>query len=145
MQDPRPLKNKQYMDQSILRLIHYLESHDYPHKQISIESLQSPSNKDFFQIFEFVMQSIDRDFRLKEEQPLEQIPPLLKSLGYPFIIPKSYLTSAGTPHTWPLLLGALSWIRELIEFEEVFIYLFIYVKRGHLSKYIILSLTYDIS
>lgn len=119
MQDPRPLKNKQYMAQTILRLVDYLESHEYPHRQVSQENLQTPSTKDFQQIFEFLMQCIDRDFKLNPDS-LDQIPSLFKSLGYPFGISKSSLMSAGAPHTWPVLLGALSWLRELIEFEEVF-------------------------
>lgn len=117
-QDPRPLKNKQYMAQTILRLVDFMEAHDYPNKQLGPENLQTPSTKDFQQIFEFLMQCIDRDFKLTNDS-LDQIPALLKALGYPFGVSKSSLMSAGAPHTWPVLLGALSWLRELIEFEEV--------------------------
>lgn len=102
----------------ILRLVDYLESHDYPHKQVTIENLQTPSTKDFQLIFEFLMQCIDREIKLNDGS-LEQIPGLFKQLGYPYGISKSTIISAGAPHTWPVLLGALSWLRELIEFEEV--------------------------
>lgn len=109
-----------------MRIMDFLESHDYPHK-ITPEALQNgPSNKEFQQIFEFLMQCIDRDFKLNIEskdksdaQPIDVIPQLYKQLGYPFLLSKSVLTSAGAPTTWPSLLAALNWLRELIEFEEV--------------------------
>lgn len=35
-----------------------------------------------------------------------------KCLGYPFTISKTSLAAAGSPHTWPSLLAALSWLGE---------------------------------
>ena len=45
----------------------------------------------------------------------EAIPARLKELGYPFNITKSAMFSVGSPLTWPALLAALSWLRELVE------------------------------
>ena len=45
----------------------------------------------------------------------EQFPGTLKSLGYPFNISKSAMYAIGSPHTWPTLLAALTWLREQIE------------------------------
>jgi len=39
----------------------------------------------------------------------------LKSFGYPFTIPKSYLSTIGVQHTWPPVLAALSFLRTCIE------------------------------
>jgi kinetochore protein NDC80 len=119
------------MAQTVHRLMDFLDSHDYPHKQLAAENLMNgPSNKDFQLVFEFLIQCIDRDFKLhveskdgKVETLGDQIPPLFKQLGYPYVLSKSILQSAGAPTTWPQLLGALNWLRELIEFEEVCIYL----------------------
>lgn len=43
---------------------------------------------------------------------------VLKHLGYPYSITKTTITTAGAPHTWPTFLGALSWLRELLEYAE---------------------------
>lgn len=36
-------------------------------------------------------------------------------LSYPFTISKSNLHSVGSPHAWPMVLGALCWLIELIK------------------------------
>jgi len=41
----------------------------------------------------------------------------LRSHGYPFTIPKSYLTTIGVQHTWPSLLAALSYLRICVEVQ----------------------------
>ena len=45
----------------------------------------------------------------------EEVPRVLKMLGYPFNISKSSMHAAGTPHTWPYLLAALVWMVELVK------------------------------
>ena len=52
---------------------------------------------------------------LMEKKPEEEVPKILKSLGYPFTIHKRSLASVGSPHTWPILLGALHWLMELVK------------------------------
>jgi kinetochore protein NDC80 len=43
---------------------------------------------------------------------------MFKRLNYPFQISKSSLYAVGSPHTWPALLAALSWVVELLTYEE---------------------------
>ena len=45
-----------------------------------------------------------------------------KSLGYPFNISKTALVAAGSSHTWPTLLLALTWLIELLESDAQHIY-----------------------
>lgn len=47
-----------------------------------------------------------------------QVPQLYKRLKYPFQISKSNLTAVGSPHTWPSLLAALTWMVELLSYQE---------------------------
>ena len=47
-----------------------------------------------------------------------QVPQLYKRLRYPFQISKSNLTAVGSPHTWPSLLAALTWLVELLNYQE---------------------------
>ena len=45
----------------------------------------------------------------------EEIPRIFKLHGYPFSISKSSMFAVGSPHTWPTLLAALTWLREQIQ------------------------------
>ncbi|PSC74916.1 Kinetochore NDC80 [Micractinium conductrix] len=47
-----------------------------------------------------------------------RVPQLYKRLKYPFQISKSNLTAVGSPHTWPSLLAALTWMVELLSYQE---------------------------
>lgn len=105
------------------RLQDYLETHNYPHP-LTQENFSRPSNIHFHQMFEFLVQQRDPNFVLSE--PLEEIPIILKGLGYPFTINKSALITCGAPHTWPNLLGVLSWMVELCEYSEVFSFFFFF-------------------
>ena len=48
----------------------------------------------------------------------DDVPALFKRLRYPFGISKSSLFAVGSPHTWPSLLAALTWLAELLNYEE---------------------------
>lgn len=50
--------------------------------------------------------------------PPPQVPQLYKRLKYPFQISKSNLSAVGSPHTWPSLLAALTWLVELLNYQE---------------------------
>ena len=41
-----------------------------------------------------------------------------KAMGYPFTVSKTALVAAGSPHTWPSLLAALTWLMERIQCME---------------------------
>lgn len=43
---------------------------------------------------------------------------LFRHYGYPFQINKSALYAAGSPHSWPALLAGLSWLVQLLNYEE---------------------------
>jgi len=45
----------------------------------------------------------------------EEVPKVLKSVGYPITISKSYMSTVGAQHTWPTILAALSWLKTLIQ------------------------------
>ena len=45
----------------------------------------------------------------------EEVPRVLRMLGYPFSISKQYLYSVGSPHTWPHLLAAIMWMMEIVQ------------------------------
>jgi len=44
---------------------------------------------------------------------VEDIPGVLRLLGYPFNISKNHLLNVGSPHSWPHLLGSIAWLLEV--------------------------------
>lgn len=117
--DPRPLNDKQYMLSSAKTLISFLSAHHYT-KAVNMKTLSSPSAQEFYSIVEFLYRQIDSNYQLPADKKKyeEAIPQIFKSLGYPFTISRTSLSGVGTPHTWPTLLGALTWLVELITYHE---------------------------
>ncbi|KAL4232914.1 kinetochore-associated Ndc80 complex subunit ndc80 [Mactra antiquata] len=114
--DPRPVSDKSYQHKMIKTLQEFLTMRGYPHN-ITPKMLQSPTSKDFFRIFEFIYSFVAPKFKLTDKhKPEEEIPRLLKQLGYPFLISKTSLYSIGSPHTWPNLLAALNFLIEFVNY-----------------------------
>lgn len=111
--DPRPLKDPQWRTGAIRRVIEFLVSNGY-NATVSVKQLQAPSTKDFLQILQFLYTSLDPDFGFSSKWEDEVIA-VFRKLRYPFTINKSYLSALGAPHAWPHLLGALSWLVELLD------------------------------
>ena len=55
----------------------------------------------------------------------EEVPRMFKLHGYPFTICKSAMFTIGSPHTWPTMLAALSWLRQMIQVISMYIFVFI--------------------
>jgi len=116
MKDPRPLSDRGYQQRMIRYLMEFLTEFNYPH-QISMRILSAPSMKEFCNIFQFLYKYIKADSQKTtalDSKPADEIPKVFKMLGYPFTISKSNLHSVGSPHAWPIILGALCWLIELI-------------------------------
>lgn len=116
-QDPRPLTDRQYVQQSMRTLIAFLEERGYD-CQLTPKSLSSLSSKEFESILTFLLHFIDPSFQFKKKLE-EELPALVKCLGYPFNMSKSALSAIGSPHTWPPLLGFLMWLMDLIIYYEL--------------------------
>ncbi|XP_076364365.1 kinetochore protein NDC80 homolog [Tachypleus tridentatus] len=115
--DPRPLSNRVYQSKSIHKLLEFLSDRQYSY-QLSERLLSSPSTKDFVRIFEFLYGFWDSKYTASN-RPEDEIPQLMKRLGYPFPIARSMLITIAR-HSWPSLLGVLVWLVELIMFCEQF-------------------------
>jgi len=111
--DPRPMSDKTYKAQCIRNLIEFLTQNGYNGTQLSPKILSAPSNKDFIRIFQFVYSFVDPNYNWGDSKPEDEIPQLFKMVGYPFTVNKSAIFSSGSPHNWPKLLGALTWLVEL--------------------------------
>nr|XP_020458027.1 kinetochore protein NDC80 homolog [Monopterus albus] len=109
IKDSRPLHDKSYVQQCIRQLHEFLTEHAYP-GTLSAKTLQSPSTKEFVKILEFIYRQIDPTFEMPSSKVEEEVPAILKSLRYPFVLSKCSMYSVGAPHTWPQALGALMWL-----------------------------------
>ncbi|XP_069137112.1 kinetochore protein NDC80 homolog isoform X2 [Argopecten irradians] len=118
--DPRPISNKSYQQSCIKDLVLFLTEKQFP-QSISPKVLQSPTSGDFMKIFEFIYGFLSPKCSVSRDD----VPRIIKQLGYPFTITKSSMHSVGSPHTWPTLLAALHWLVNLIrwglsDLESVF-------------------------
>uniref|UniRef100_A0A8C7CGR0 Kinetochore protein NDC80 n=1 Tax=Oncorhynchus kisutch TaxID=8019 RepID=A0A8C7CGR0_ONCKI len=114
MKDPRPLHDKAYVQQCIRQLCEFLSEKGFP-GSMSVKSLQSPSTKEFLKIFEFIYCLLDPTFQMPTSKVEEEVPRILKDLGYPFVLSKSSMYSVGAPHTWPQVLGSVVWLIDTVK------------------------------
>jgi Protein involved in chromosome segregation, interacts with SMC proteins len=111
----RPIGDKAYLNTCMKKLYQYLLQNDYEHP-IKLKDLAKPSGKDFHSIMTFLMKKIDPNFNSSIKRKFEDdVVTAFKILGYPANISKTALVAAGSPHTWPTLLLALTWLIEVLE------------------------------
>ncbi|XP_076027091.1 kinetochore protein NDC80 homolog [Genypterus blacodes] len=109
IKDIRPLHDKAFVQQCIRQLHEFLTEQGYP-GTLSAKTLQTPSTKEFLKMFEFIYRQLDPTFEVPTSKVEEEVPGILKSLRYPFVLSKSSMYSVGAPHTWPQVLGSLIWL-----------------------------------
>ena len=114
--DPRPINDPGYMNTEQRVLIGYLVEKNYDH-QISPRTLTNPTGKDFENIANFLFRQIDPTFKFHKSM-VNEVPLMFKGLHYPFNISKTALSAVGSPHTWPYLLACLTWLIELLGYDE---------------------------
>ncbi|XP_056146110.1 kinetochore protein NDC80 homolog [Lampris incognitus] len=114
VKDTRPLHDKGFVQQCIRQLCDFLSEHGFP-GSVSAKTLQSPSTKEFLKMFEFIYCQLDPTFLMPTSKVEEEVPRILKDLGYPFALSKSSMYSVGAPHTWPQVLGALIWLIDTVK------------------------------
>ena len=114
--DPRPLTDKQYLNDCVRSLIAYLTTHGYD-SAVSPKTLTHPTCKDFVHIVTFLFKKVDSSLKIVGKME-EEVPQIFKKLKYPFPISRSALYAVGSPHSWPSLIAALTWLVELLSYEE---------------------------
>ena len=112
--DPRPVSNKAYQQECIKELFSFLQKSGYEHP-ISLKSLSRPSGKDFSNIVTFMLRRVDPSFQDGTLKMEDEIAMNFRAMGYPFAVSKTALVAAGSPHTWPTLLAALTWLMKRIQ------------------------------
>jgi kinetochore protein NDC80 len=115
--DPRPIQDKNYQNQCIKQLLQFLSKSGYEYP-ISPKSLARPSAKDFSNIVGFMLRKLDPSFQDGTMKFEDEVAMNFKAMGYPYPISKTALVAAGSPHTWPALLAALTWLMEHLKCME---------------------------
>ncbi|KAF5837128.1 HEC/Ndc80p family-domain-containing protein [Dunaliella salina] len=113
--DPRPVTDKAFVNNCIRTVITYLSTHGYP-AAVAPKTLASPTAKDFTMIVQFLFQKFDPSMKIFGKIE-DDVPLFFKRINYPFAISKSALFAVGSPHSWPAVLAALTWLVELLNYN----------------------------
>ena len=114
--DPRPLGDKAYINSCVRQLISFLSSRGFD-SALSPKTLAAPTAKEFAALSLFLFRQADQNFKFGSKTE-DDVPTVFKQLRYPFQISKSALFAVGSPHTWPSLLTALTWLVQIYIYEE---------------------------
>ena len=113
------MQSRGFLAAGINTILNYLLEHNFHSTTpMSAKVLKCPSVKDFKSIVFFLFRQLDRNYPEFGDKFDEEIITMFKHLGYPTPISKSNITSAGTPHAWPHLVAALTWLIELLSYDE---------------------------
>ncbi|XP_062310031.1 kinetochore protein NDC80 homolog [Osmerus eperlanus] len=88
IKDVRPLHDKTFVQQCIRQLCEFLQEKGFP-GAVTTKSLQSPSTKEFLKVFEFIYCLLDPTFHMPSSKVEEEVPRILKDLGYQFALSQS--------------------------------------------------------
>ena len=117
--DTRDVQSRSFLAAGINTILNYLLEHNFHSTTpMSAKVLKCPSVKDFKSIVYFLFRQLDPNYPEFGDKFDEEIITMFKHLGYPTPISKSNITSAGTPHAWPHLVAALTWLIELLSYDE---------------------------
>ena len=122
--DPRPLRDPSFRARISQELLTYLTENNFElDMKFSLrqDSLKSPSQKEFTNIFQWLYKRLDPGYRFQKAVDTE-VPPILKQLRYPYAnqITKSQLGAVGSQTSWPVFLGMLHWLMQLAQMLDNF-------------------------
>lgn len=115
VKDPRPLSDKLFMLESSRKVVTFLTEHGYD-EQMNVKNLQAPSLKVYANILQFCFRFMDPTFTFKGQYE-DEIVNMFRALEYPIVLQKADLKVI-SPIQWPKLLAALTWLVELLQWEE---------------------------
>jgi len=116
IKDTRPLTDKGFQQEQTRKILDFLRQNDYPNTVLT--SKQFPlSSKEFVSVFNFMYQFLDpqNSNKLPTVKYEEEALKVFKSLHYPGNLTKSNFTAMGSLHSWPTVLGSLSYLCDLVK------------------------------
>ncbi|CAH0491348.1 unnamed protein product [Peronospora farinosa] len=115
--DPRPVTDRVYLNNCVRTLVEFLTDRMFDQSLTPKLLKRGLSKKDFCNVVLFLFKQIDSNFEFGVKFE-EDIVLQFRNLRYPFPISKTSLAAVGTPHTWPTLLLSISWLIELLSYDE---------------------------
>ena len=113
--DPRPVNDKKYISFCLKEIRMFLNRNEY--KPFKSHKIFFPlKNKDFFQVIYFLTKKLDKNFKT-ENKPEENVPKILKIIGYPVSITKTTLLCTNSFPQSSVLLNCLYWMVELCLYD----------------------------
>lgn len=113
--DPRPAYDKNYISFCLKEIKIFLKKNSC--SASFFQKILFPlRNKDFFKIIFFLFKKIDKNFKITNK-PEDDIPRVLRLLGYPVSITKSTLSSMASSGRFPFYLNCLNWVVELCHYD----------------------------
>ncbi|VDM49154.1 unnamed protein product [Toxocara canis] len=113
--DTRNLLDREVQAAMQRKVLNFLAAADYP--QLNDRLLRCPTKAEFAQMFEFIVAQLDHHYSL-EGKIEEEMPRLMRNLGYPVQLKPSTMQTIGATHTMPHLLGAITWLIDAINFAD---------------------------
>ena len=112
--DTRPLNDQTYRQSQIRKILDFLRNFGYPNSSLTSKNFPL-SSKEFVGVFNFLYRHIDPavDQVLPMYKFEEDAPRLLKNLNYPSNLSKSNFITIGSMHSWPTVLGCLTYLCDL--------------------------------
>lgn len=121
--DPRPLRDRNFQASLQQEIFDFLVTHNFETEMrhpLGVKSLRNPTQKDFVVIFQFLYKKVDPGYRFTKSIEHE-VYYVLKNIKYPYLdsINKSQISAVGGQN-WPVFLGMLHWLVQLIlKVEEI--------------------------
>ncbi|GJJ12204.1 hypothetical protein Clacol_006445 [Clathrus columnatus] len=124
IKDTRPIRDKQFQLSEQKQILKFLTERQFP-GNITLKTLQSPTNKDFQTVFRWLFEILDPCYVMcKGNKKFEdEIIPTLRYHRYPAAdqINVKWLQAVGSMHAWPSLLGVLHWMTLLCTVRLAFL------------------------
>ena len=103
----------------LARIDNFFALYHYSSMLNSNGSLKPITLKMFVEVTAHLMKMLNIKQTLTVINYIEELPKIGKKLHYPGIINKSWLKTANAMHSWPYVLGWISWLVEICEIREL--------------------------
>ncbi|XP_012269542.2 kinetochore protein ndc80 [Athalia rosae] len=117
--DNRPLGEKSFQAEMLQKIDSYLKSVQQSNLVNSTGSLRPITLKMFVEVSDLLVKLLDVKQGLTLVNYVEELPKIAKKLHYPGPINKSWLKTANAMHSWPHVLGWLSWLAETCTIKDL--------------------------
>uniref|UniRef100_A0A915BJU6 Kinetochore protein NDC80 n=1 Tax=Parascaris univalens TaxID=6257 RepID=A0A915BJU6_PARUN len=128
--DTRNLMDRGVQASMQRKILDFLMASNYP--MVNEKLVRSPTRSDFARMFEFIMLQLDPQYTFQGKIE-EEMPRIMRNLGYPVPLKPSTMQTIGAAHTMPHLLGAITWLIDVVSvgfWIITYIYIYIYIYRS---------------